>query len=150
MSTAANRGAALLLAVVAMAALGAMSVGGYALARSERQSGQGALGRIQARGAAEAAIARALEGWPASLTPITPGDETFLVSLAAPGATRGAALVKSLGGGVYAVRGEGVRTDLGGTAIAFAELEVLVLVDSLGPDSVTRPRVYPRGWRILP
>lgn len=150
MGRVADRGAALLLAIAALAGLGAFSVTGYALARAERQAGQGALARIQARGAAEAAIAAALDGWPAGRTPAAPGEESPLASLTAPGPTVGTASLRSLGGVVYAVRGVGVRRDLSGTAIGFAELELLVLLDSLGPDSVVRPRPYPRGWRILP
>lgn len=140
----------LLLAIVMLTALGAISITGYELGRSERQAGQAALARVQARGAAEAALAQALAGWPPGLTPVAAGEETFLVSFMGPAGTRGTATVRALGGPVYALRAEGEKRDQAGSAIGFAELELLVLLDSAGPDSTVRPRRYPRGLRILP
>ena len=140
----------LLLCLVALASLSAMTLTEFVLARLERQAGQAAMARVQARAAAEAAVTDAMQGWPAVATPTSPGAEVQLVALDAPGPVRGFASLRSLGGPVYALHGKGVRTDRSGTAIGFAELELLVLLELAGPDSVVRPRIYPRGWRILP
>jgi len=143
-------GAALLLAIVVLAGLGAVTLAGFTLARTESRAGHAALARLQARGAAEAALAEALMGWPETRTPLPAGEETRLVALTVPGPASGFATLRSLGGPVFALRGSGIRRDQAGNALGVVEMEVLVLLDSAGPDSVARPRVYPRGWRILP
>jgi hypothetical protein len=140
---------ALLFALVALVALGAILITGFALARGEGRSGSRALARVQARAAAETVIADALEGWDSDSTPRQPGAERLLVELGFPGGARGTATLRSLGGPVFAIRGTGVRAQPDGDAIGFAEIEVLVLLDS-SADGRVRPRVYPRGWRILP
>jgi hypothetical protein len=142
-------GVALLHALVAVAALGAILTTGFALARGESRSGSRALARVQARAAAESVIADALEGWDPDRTPGQPGAERLLAELTFPGGARGTATLRSLGGPVFAIRGTGVQGQPGGDAIGFAEIEVLVLLDSSANGRI-RPRVYPRGWRILP
>ncbi|HLB53677.1 MAG TPA: hypothetical protein VJK71_01045 [Gemmatimonadales bacterium] len=144
------RGMALLLAIVGLTSLGAITITGFLLARAERQAGRAAVARVQARGAADAALTEALLGWPEIRTPVAVGAETQLVVVTVPGPAEGTATLRSLGGPVFALHGEGVRRDRGGSAIGFVETELLVLLDSAGPDSLVRPRVYPRGWRILP
>jgi hypothetical protein len=144
-----RRGVALVLALVALVGLGAIVTTGFALARSESQAGFAALARVLARSAAETVIADALEGWPVEETPVTPGEERRLVTLTFPGGAEGSATLRSLGGSVFAIHGVGQRRAPAGGAIGFAEIEVLVLLDS-APAGRIRPRVYPRGWRILP
>jgi len=145
-----RRGAALLIALGTLTALGAVSVTAYTLARSENRAGQAALARVQGLGAAESALAEALGGWQASRTPTGIGEEVELARVALPGNASGVATVRNLGGPVYLLRGEGARRDRDGNAIGFAAIELLVLLDSAGPDSMVKPRKYPRGWRILP
>ncbi|MGQ0701511.1 MAG: hypothetical protein ACT4PM_00080 [Gemmatimonadales bacterium] len=145
-----SRGAALLLALLTLVGLSAVALTAFALAQAERAASQSALARLQARAAADAAIADALQGWPAGFTPSAPGEEAELVSLSVPGPADGTATLRSLGGPVFAIRGQGIRRDQAGNAMGFAELELVLLLDSAGSDSITRPRLYPRGLRILP
>jgi hypothetical protein len=142
-------GYALLIALVALAGVGAVITTGFALARSESRAGLAAIARVQAQSAAETAAADALRGWNAGDTPGFPGQETRIVQVNLPGPVEGAATIRSLGGPVYAIRATGVRREAGGDAIGFAEIEVLVLLDSAREGRI-RPRNYPRGWRILP
>jgi hypothetical protein len=142
-------GYALLIALVALGGMGAVVSTGFALARSESRTGLSALARVQAQSAAETAAADALLGWNRADTPTQPGQEFRIVQVNLPGAVEGAATVRSLGGPVFAIRATGIRREAGGGAIGFAEIEVLVLLDST-PEGRIRPRTYPRGWRILP
>jgi hypothetical protein len=144
-----RRGVALLFAVAVIAALGVISLTAFGLARQERAAGVAAVAEAQARGAAEAALADALAGWPKSETPVMPGQETLLGSVVLPGSATGEARVRSLGGPVFAIRAVGTRRG-GGVAIAAMMLEELVRLDSTAPDSLIHPRKYPLGWRLLP
>jgi hypothetical protein len=145
-----DQGIALLIAIAVLAALGVVTLTALALARAERIAGLGAISRVQARAAAEAALADAMRGWPASSTPLAPGAETHLVDVHVLGPAEGLASVRALGGSIYALRASGVRVSLAGDSLGFARLELLVLLQ--GPDSLgmVHPRPYPRGWRSLP
>lgn len=145
-----RRGVALLLAVGVIAALGMISLSGYALARAERFAGLAAVAEVQARGAAETALAMAMAGWPRVQTPLLPGQVTILATSMVPGPALGQAAVVSLGGPIFAIRASGVRNNAAGTVIAEILMELLVRLDSLAPDSLIHPRKYPLGWRLLP
>ena len=143
------KGYALLVALVALASVGAVITTGFALAQSESRAGLSAVARVQAQSAAETAAADALRGWDVADTPQAAGQENRIVQLNLPGSVVGVATVRSLGGPVFAIRATGVRREASGSAIGFAEIEVLVLLDSVQQGRI-RPRNYPRGWRILP
>lgn len=143
------RGYALLVALVALASVGAVITTGFALAQGESRAGLAAMARVQAQSAAETAATDALRGWDVAATPQGVGEENRIIQLNLPGSVLGVATVRSLGGPVFAIRATGVRRGAGGSAIGFAEIEVLVLLDSV-PQGRIRPRSYPRGWRILP
>jgi len=145
-----GRGVALFLAVVALAALGLISLTGLTLAWGERAAGLAALARVQARGAAEAALAQALVGWPSAATPLLPGSFTLLVRLTLPGPAHGSARLRSLGGAIYALDAVGFRVTPGGDTLGAVRMQQLVLLPA--PDSVSliRPLRYPRGWHLLP
>lgn len=143
------RGAALLLAIAVVAALGTISLSGYALARMERAAGMAVLAEAQARGAAEAALADAMAGWPRTRTPVLPGEESVLSLVSLPGPATGEAVIRSLGGPVFALRATGLRPG-GGGFLASVRIEVLVRLDSAAPDSLIHPRKFPLGWRLLP
>jgi hypothetical protein len=145
-----RRGVALLMAIVVTAALGLISVTGFALARAERAAGLAAVARIQARGAAEAAAAEAMLGWPPERTAVAPGEESPLTRVTGPGPASGQATLRALGGPLFAIRAEGVRKAGSGERLAGVRLELLVLLAPVGADSLVHPRVYPRGWRLLP
>jgi hypothetical protein len=143
-------GVALLFAVSALAALGFLTLTALSLARIEAEAGLRAIARVQARGAAEAALSDALLGWPSSSTPLVPGGETLLSQVNLPGPAHGRASVRALGGPVYALRALGSRRAAGGQLLAAVQLELLVLPGAPDSNSVVHPRVYPRGWRIPP
>jgi hypothetical protein len=142
-------GYALLIALVALAGIGAVIATGFVLARTESRAGLAAVARIQAQSAAETAAADALRGWNVADTPSRTGQENRIVQVNLPGSVEGTATLRSLGGPVYAIRATGIRRETSGSAIGFAEIEVLVLLDSAQEGRI-RPRTYPRGWRILP
>jgi len=145
-----TRGVALLMAVAVIAALFTISLSGYALARMERAAGVSAVAEVQARGAAEAALTDAMAGWPKSVTPLLPGQEAPLAAVSLPGPATGAAVVRALGGPVYSLNATGLRLTAAGEPLAWVRVEVLVRLDSGGPDSLIRPRKFPLGWRLLP
>jgi hypothetical protein len=145
-----RRGVALLLAVIALSALGVISLTGLALARGERRAGLTAVARVQARAAAEAALAEALLGWPAASTPVAPGQEVLLVQLTVPGPAQGLVRVRALGGPIYALQAMGERLSQSGDLLGAARLELLVVLDPPDSTGTTRPKPYPRGWRSLP
>lgn len=145
----ARRGAALLLAVGTLAMVGFISVTAFSLARTESQAGLVAVARVQARAAAEGALAEALLGWSTTSTPVTPGAETTLAQVAFPGPAAGTARVRALGGPVFAIRAVGVRS-AAGQPLATVKLELLVLLGVPDSISMVHPGVYPRGWRVLP
>lgn len=145
-----TRGVALLMAVAVIAALFTISLSGYALARMERAAGVSAVAEVQARGAAEAALTDAMAGWPKSVTPLLPGLEAPLAAVSLPGPATGAAVVRALGGPVYSLNATGLRLTAAGEPLAWVRVEVLVRLDSGGPDSLIRPRKFPLGWRLLP
>lgn len=141
---------ALLVAVVVLAALGVISATGFALGRAERTAGALAVAEVQARGAAEGAMAESSRGWPPERTPVGAGAEQFVAEVTVPGPAVGRAVVRALGGRVYSILGIGERVDLNGRVVARVRAELLITLDSLGADSLVRPRSYPRGWRLLP
>ena len=102
-----RRGVALLFAVAVIAALGMISLTGFGLARMEREAGLAAVAEVQARGAAEAALADAMAGWPRAQTPVLPGQETLLTTVMLPGPVTGQAVVRALGGPVFSIRASG-------------------------------------------
>ncbi len=145
-----RRGVALLLAIATISSLGMIALAGYTLARGESAAGLAALARIQARAAAESAAETAMLGWAPERTPALPGEETELVRITGPGPAEGVARLRALGGPLYVIVGEGSSRGGGGQLLGAVRLEVLVLLDPPGPDSLTHPRRYPRGRRLLP
>jgi hypothetical protein len=144
------RGVAMLLAVSAIAALGTIALSAFALARVERAAGIAAVAEVQARGAAEAALADAMGGWDRSLTPQLPGQEAALASVTLPGPVTGQAVIRALGGPVFSLNAVGVRLNGAGEPLASVRVELLVRLDSTAPDSLIRARKFPLGWRLPP
>ena len=141
-----RRGIAILVALVVLTTLGMIAATAFSLARLERRAGAGAIAEVQAQGAAEAALAEASRGWPKTLVPAMPGQENVLVSLSLPGSAVGSLVLRSLGGPIYLLRAAGMRPVGAGFPPASVRIEVLVRLDSAGPDSLIRPRRDPRGW----
>lgn len=145
-----RKGVALLMAMAVLASLGMIVLTGFALARAERVAGLAAVAEVQARGAAEMALSDALLGWNPALTPLTAGGEVPVAWSSSPGPSFGQANIKNLGGPVFAILASGARTDAAGGVLASVWLELLVLADSIGPDSLVHPRKFPLGWRVVP
>jgi hypothetical protein len=145
-----RRGVALLLAVVVLAALGAITLSALALARTEQSAGLAALARVQARGAAEGALTLARQGWPGSSTPVIPGGETSLAGFLAPGPASGGARVRALGGPFFSLEASGVRFSVAGRELGSVRMQLLVLLGPPDSSGNIRPSPFPRGWRVLP
>lgn len=145
-----RRGVALLMAVAVLASLGMIVLTGFGLARAERSAGLAAVAEVQARGAAEAALADAMLGWSPSLTPLGTGSQAPVGWSSVPGPAFGQANIKNLGGPVFAILASGARTDAAGGVLASVSLELLVLTDSISADSLVHPRKYSLGWRVVP
>jgi len=145
-----TKGIAMLLAIAILAALGTMTLTALALARTERVAGLSAVSQVQARAAAESALAEAMQGWDAFLTPGLPGAEATLANVSVPGPALGQASIRALGGPVYVLRAAGTRLSFAGDTLGSARLELLVLLDGADSLGKVRPRAYPRGWRLLP
>ena len=145
-----ERGIALLIVVSMLGTLAAITLTAFTLAKSQREGGLAALARVQARGAAEAALAQAFQGWPSALVPLMPGQEVQLASFAGPGPASGSASLRFLGGPIYAIRATGVRLSVAGDTLGLVRLELLARLGSPDSAAVIHPVPYPRGWRVLP
>jgi hypothetical protein len=145
-----RRGFALLVAVAALAVLGAVTATGVALAVREAALGRSALVDVTARAAAEGALAEAFRGWNRATTPVLPGDSLALPAAVFAGGATGQAVLHALGGPILALRATGVVAGPGGAALGRSRVERLIRVDSAGPDSLFRPRFIGLGWRLIP
>ena len=145
-----RRGFALLVAVAALAVLGAITATGVALAAREATLGRSALADATARAAAEGALAEAFRGWNRAMTPVLPGDSLLLPAAVFGGGAAGQAVLHALGGPILALRATGVVAGPGGTVLGRSRVERLIRVDSAGPDSLFRPRFIALGWRLIP
>jgi hypothetical protein len=143
-------GVALLLTVAALAVVGLVSLTALGLARTEREAGLGAIARVQARGAADGALALGLLGWPVTLTPSSAGSEVQVASFVGPGPASATAWLRNLGGPVYLLWATGRRSAGDGTTLAESRMELLVLLNPADSNGTTHPVRYPRGWRLLP
>ena len=145
-----RRGFALLVAVAALAVLGAITATGVALAIREAAMGRSALADAVARAAAEGALAEAFRGWNRGTTPVLPGDSLVLGSVAFSGGATGQAVLHALGGPILALRSTGVVSGPAGSVRGRSRIERLIRVDSAGSDSMLRPRFIGLGWRLTP
>lgn len=145
-----RRGFALLLALAALACLGAVAATGVALAIREAASGRSARNELWARSAAETALAESFRGWERVITPRSRGDSAPLAAVFFPGLSRGSAVLRSLGGAILAIEATGEALGPAGAVMTRSRVELLVRLDSAGPDSLIRPRPIRRGWRQIP
>lgn len=140
-----RHGLSLLLAVASLAVLGVVASSGVLLATREARLGRQALAAVRARAAAEAALTEAFRGWPADITPSMPGDSVQIAAISLPGPARGSVFLRALGGPVLALRASGEAGSLSAQRI-----ELLIEIDTVGADSLWRPRPIGRGWRAIP
>jgi hypothetical protein len=146
-----RRGVALLVAVVALALIGGIAATAVALALAEHRAGAGLLAATQARGAAEAALAEASEGWPPSMRPAGVGASRSLWTRALPQNVRAELLLTGTEGPYLIAVGLGTKWTAGVQVIANAEVQAVVRPDSAPPDTLERPSRPPRSrWRSPP
>ena len=136
-----RRGFALVLAVIALAALGLVVMSSFVLSARESELGTSAFTEVGQRAAAEAAVAEGFRGWQRDLTPWAAGDSIRLAEVELPGSGGADLFLKALGGPLFALHGRA----RGGSAV-----ELLVRIDSSGTDSLYRPQTIARGWRAVP
>ncbi len=140
-----HRGAALLLAVVLLGLVSAAVASAVELALAEHRNGLGILASAQARAAAEAALAEAHQGWPASARPVVPAASRVVWSAGYPQSVQSELTLIATDGPFVVVRGRGYRR-AGGAILADAVVDGVALVDSFPANSLERPRHPPR-WR---
>ena len=130
--------------------MGAISVTWFVLASTEAQIGSRALWHAKARGAAQGALTVALRGWRPGLTPVAAGDSLALSQESFSSGVVGWSSVVGLGGPILALVATGESRDAAGRLLGRARMQLLVRLDSLGPDSVVRPHPIARAWRPIP
>ena len=157
-----QQGAALLLAVVALAAIGAMVAGCFLAGWLEQHGAAASRYGAAAFEAAEAGAAQTIAGWRPALSRL-PLHADSVVLTGASGLTDYTATVTRLGTGTFLVRSEGRRLAAGGTALAQRLVGVFVRLDAAqvdhgsaltlaGPATVANANVVdgsdhvPPGW----
>ncbi len=145
-----ERGIALVIAIFALAVIGALVGGTFFAGRLEQQSGQNALFTVQAGESAEAGLSEAMATVAAASLERLPvgGTPLDLGTLAVPG---GAAIrqVSRVTRGLFLIRVRGVRRGAAGTTLAVRSLGLLVrLLPAAdgGADSGGVARLGERGW----
>jgi hypothetical protein len=123
-----ERGTALLVAVFALALIGALVASAFHVGHLEQRTGRNALYTAEAAGAADAAAAEVLGNWEAypQLTALAIGDSVTLPPAALGGHAAAQATVVRLGDVLYLVRGQGSRLDRSGAGLAQRRVTVLV------------------------
>jgi hypothetical protein len=141
----------LVLAVFALAVIGALVGGIFFAGRLEQQSGQNALFSAQAREAAEAGLSDAMATVEAAtLEGLPVGGAAFdLDTLTLAAGLSASRQVTRLTGGLFLVRARGVRQGPAGTALAVRSLGLLVRLRPAA-DEVADPgrvvRLSERSW----
>jgi hypothetical protein len=141
----------MLVAVVALALISGIVATAVELALAEHRGGAGLLSATQVRGAAEAALAEASQGWSPTMRPAGVGSTQSLWTRALPqNVSAELRLVATEGPYLIAV-GLGVKRSAGLQVIATAEVHAVFLPDGSLSDSLERPRRPPRSrWRSPP
>jgi hypothetical protein len=127
-----ERGTALLVAVFALALMGALVATAFHVGLLEQRTGRNALYAAEAAVAADAAAAEVLGNWEAypQLPALATGDSVTLPRVALGGHAAAQATVVRLGDALYLTRGHGSRLD--GSGEVLAQRRVTVLVRALG------------------
>lgn len=146
-----RRGVAMLVAVVALALVGGIAATAVTLALAEHKAGAGLLAATQARGASEAALAEASQGWPPSMRPAGVGSSRSLWTRALPQNVRAELRFVATEGPYLIAVGLGTKRTAGMQVIANAEVQAVVRPDSAPPDTLEQPSRPPRArWRSPP
>lgn len=146
-----RRGMALLVAVVALALIGGIAASAVTLALAERKAGAGLLASTQVRGAAEAALAEASQGWSSAIRPAGVGASQTLWTRVLPQNVQAELRLVATEGPYLIAAGLGTKRAAGMQVIASAEVQAVVRPDSAPPDTLERPNRPPRSrWRSPP
>ena len=124
-SDGAERGVALLVALVAIVVIGALVTGTFFAGRVELGSGRNAVWSAQAQEAAEGGLADAFAGWQPEWNGFgLQGDSVLPAAFPVPGnpTIRYFPTIRRLGGGVFLVTSRGERVDKGGNLLATRSL----------------------------
>lgn len=144
-----RRGVALLVAVMALAVLGAVAATLLGLTLTESALGRSSLSVAQAEALAEGAASEGWRGWSAALTPLAPGD-SLEVARFAGASGEGRAVVRALGGPLFALEATAPIASLAGRPPSRVGVLMIVALDSLPGDSLVVPHFVARGWRLIP
>jgi hypothetical protein len=145
-----ERGLALVIAVFALAVIGALVGGTFFTGRLEQQSGQNTLFAVQAAEAAEAGLSDAMATLAAATLEALPigGVPLDLGTLALPAGVSASRQVTRLTDSLFLLRARGIR-QVAGTTLAVRSLGLLVRlgapVDGVA-DSGEVARLSERGW----
>jgi hypothetical protein len=146
-----RRGVALLLAVVALALIGGIAASAVTLALVEHKAGAGLLAGTQARGAAEAALAEASQGWSPAMRPAGVGSSQTLWTRTLPHNVQAELRLVATEGPYLIAVGLGTKRSFGMQVVASAEVQAVFRPDSAPPDTLERPSRPPRSrWRSPP
>jgi hypothetical protein len=141
----------MVVAVVALTLIGGITATAVTLAVSEHKAGAGLLAATQARGAAEAALAEASQGWTTPMRPVAVGSSQTLWSQALPQNVRAELRLVATEGPYLMAVGVGTKRGAGMQVIANAEVQEVVRPDSSPPDTLEKPSRPPRSrWRSPP
>jgi Tfp pilus assembly protein PilX len=146
--TAAQRGMALPLALLALVVIAAIVAGGFGAALLEQRIGRNLLYAVQAAGAAEAGAAAVVGEWEGhGLGLLAPGDSATLPVASLPARTAYSPTVVRLNGELFLVRVAGVRNNADGAKLALREVGLLVrLADSALPGEPPVRPLRNRPW----
>jgi hypothetical protein len=150
-----ERGAALVLALFALAVIGALVGSNFLAGRVEQQSGQNTFFAVQAREAAEAGLNDAMASTDAAaLAALAVGDAPLnLGSISLNGGVSARREATRLTSGLFLIRSRGVRQSTGGIVLGVRSLGALVQLPDPSASSDTAAgsagsglRVVERGW----
>lgn len=141
-----RKGVALLVAVIVLGLVSATVATAVELARMEHRNGAGLLSAAQARGAAEAGVAEARQGWPSALRPVVSASVQPIWIQRLPQGLRAELLLEGTDGPFLILIGKGARLSAGGQVLAESQVREIVLADTVPGDSLDRPRRLPRSW----
>ncbi len=150
-----ERGIALVVAVLALAVIGALVAGTFFVGRLEQQSGRGAMYIVQANQAAEAGLANALQVNPETYSGIAEGLEVQLANRVTVGPSRGSHYTlhaRRLNASLFLVRSIGQRMAPDGSLLATGEHAIVIRLvkaqTEVNSVAVVRP-IRQRPWMQL-
>jgi hypothetical protein len=141
----------MLVAVVALALISGIVATAVELALAEHRGGAGLLAATQVRGAAEAALAEASQGWSPTMRPAGVGATQSLWTRVLPQNVSAELRLVATEGPYLIAIGLGTKRTAGMQVIASAEVQGVVRPGPVAADSLEKPMRPPRSrWRSPP